>query len=113
MGRVLAGRARLVGLGWVRGRLYDLGPYPGLKETPDPDQVRGEVYELADPEATLSVLDAYESCGPDDRPRLYERRLAPVVLDSGERRSCWVYYYLGPVVEERRIRSGDYARKEV
>jgi gamma-glutamylcyclotransferase (GGCT)/AIG2-like uncharacterized protein YtfP len=110
MAGFLGRNARLISSGRVAGRLYHLGRYPGLKEAVTKEEwVRGDVYELAEPEANLAVLDRYEGCGSEDAPEgLYERRLAEVMLDGGETRTCWVYYYRGPVREEKRIHSGDY-----
>jgi gamma-glutamylcyclotransferase (GGCT)/AIG2-like uncharacterized protein YtfP len=99
-----------MGAGTVPGRLYDLGAYPGMVDAADEgERVRGEVYELDEPEATLTALDRYEGCGPEDpRPWLYERQLAAVTLDGGGRLSAWVYLYRGPLTGARHILSGDY-----
>jgi gamma-glutamylcyclotransferase (GGCT)/AIG2-like uncharacterized protein YtfP len=55
----------------------------------------------------LAELDRYEI----DASALFERRLVPVVCDSAERLTAWVYFYRGPVREEQRIASGDYLRR--
>jgi gamma-glutamylcyclotransferase (GGCT)/AIG2-like uncharacterized protein YtfP len=106
----LAAHARLLGTGSVAGRLYDLGPYPGMTDPlTSGDRVRGDVYELDDPEATLTVLDDYEGCGPSDRqPQLYKRVLRRAVLDDGAARTVWVYVYCGPVDEGQHLPSGEY-----
>jgi gamma-glutamylcyclotransferase (GGCT)/AIG2-like uncharacterized protein YtfP len=111
MAQFLASQARRIGPGKVRGRLYDLGSYPGLVEArAENEWVHGEIYELPQPAETLAVLDRYEGCGPEDRPPLlFERWAAPVVLPTGEVRSCWVYFYKGQVREDQWIVSGDYA----
>jgi gamma-glutamylcyclotransferase (GGCT)/AIG2-like uncharacterized protein YtfP len=110
MAHFLAARGRLVSAGSMCGRLYDLGAYPGMvEESGSEDRVRGEVYELHDPDAALAALDAYEGCGPDDpRPWLFERVLASVTLDGGELVRAWVYCYRGPLTDARPIPSGDY-----
>src|SRR5262245_35044135 len=57
MGRYLAGRGWLFGPARAPGRLYDLGRFPGMTEAVGSDEwVRGVVYELEDPAATLAVL---------------------------------------------------------
>jgi gamma-glutamylcyclotransferase (GGCT)/AIG2-like uncharacterized protein YtfP len=114
MAHFLASRGRWLGAGKVRGRLYDLGSYPGLVAPGgDNEWVYGEVYELGQTAETLAVLDSYEGCSPEDLPPfLFERRPAPVFLPTGEVRSCWMYLYQGPVREEQRLLSGDYARGE-
>src|SRR5262249_5253665 len=110
MAHFLTAHARLVGAASAPGRLYDLGAYPGMVDAADEsERVRGEVYELHEPEATLTALDRYEGCGPQDpRPWLYERQLTAVTLDGGGRLSAWVYLYRGPLTGARPIPSGDY-----
>ena len=77
--------------GWepdaVRGRLFDLGPYPGLIDIGDPmaGWVEGFVRRGLSPEL-LRQLDAYEGS-------LYQR------VRTTTRRHCvvWVYVYNGPL----------------
>jgi gamma-glutamylcyclotransferase (GGCT)/AIG2-like uncharacterized protein YtfP len=108
----LAAHAQLLGPGHCPGRLYDLGPYPGMVGPRGAGEwVHGEVYELAQPEQVLPVLDRYEGCDPEAGPNgLYERRSVPVALPSGDMRTTWAYFYCGTVTEEQRIQSGDYLK---
>jgi gamma-glutamylcyclotransferase (GGCT)/AIG2-like uncharacterized protein YtfP len=112
----LASHARFIGMGRTPGRLYDLGPYPGMVESHgELTWVRGEVHALGDLESSLALLDRYEGCAPGaGRPALYERCRTAVELESGEMCRCWVYLYRGAVEEQKRIVSGDYcgARSE-
>jgi gamma-glutamylcyclotransferase (GGCT)/AIG2-like uncharacterized protein YtfP len=71
-----------------------LGGSPG-------DWVVGDVFELRDG-ATLVALDEYE--GSEE----FRRVPATAVLENGDLVECWVYEYIGPVSEERRIVSGDW-----
>ena len=107
---MLARAARFIGRARMRGRLYELGGYPGLVPAPEADRwVHGEVYELADPEQLLALLDEYEGCGPrDPAPHEYERARAEVWIASGAREEAWVYVYRGPLSGRREIASGDY-----
>jgi gamma-glutamylcyclotransferase (GGCT)/AIG2-like uncharacterized protein YtfP len=95
MGMRLRREARLVGEATVEGRLYSLGPYPGLVETAGaPQRVHGEVYDLRTPATTLAWLDTYEGIVPGKRERSpYERVERPVSLASGETLTAWVYLY--------------------
>ncbi len=77
--------------GWsadaVRGRLFDLGPYPALIDLDDPeaDWVSGHVRQT-DERELVERLDPYE--GVDEG--LFERR--ETFTRSGRR--VWVYVYL-------------------
>jgi gamma-glutamylcyclotransferase (GGCT)/AIG2-like uncharacterized protein YtfP len=111
---LLADGARLLGSGRVRGRLFDLGAFPGLVPAQDPGSwVRGEAYVLLDPERTLARLDEYEGCGRSDpEPHAFARVERDVFLDSGERTAAWVYVYRGSPANGREIVSGDYRSEE-
>jgi len=98
--RVLAAGATLLAPGTVRGRLLDLGRYPGLVE--GAGRVSGEVYRLDDPEL-LPVLDREEGYN-------FERQRAVVTLAGGRRVRAWLYRYRGPRERARPILDGDYRR---
>ena len=59
------GRAQLdqqlkpVGRGWIPAALFDLGIYPAAIPASD-SRVWGEVHQMVQPEAVLSVLDELE-----------------------------------------------------
>jgi gamma-glutamylcyclotransferase (GGCT)/AIG2-like uncharacterized protein YtfP len=97
---VLARRAACLGTGTVRGRLLDLGEYPGLID--GAGRVRGEVYRLDDTEL-LPLLDREEGYN-------FVRRRAIVTLARGRRARVWVYRYRGPRERARPILDGDYRR---
>ena len=97
---VLARGATAMGEGTARGRLLDLGRYPGLVD--GAGRVRGEVYRLDDPEL-LPVLDREEGYN-------FERRRAMVTLANGRRVRAWLYRYRGPREHSTPIHDGDYRR---
>jgi gamma-glutamylcyclotransferase (GGCT)/AIG2-like uncharacterized protein YtfP len=97
---VLARGAAFVGAGRMRGRLLDLGRYPGL--IAGSGVVRGEVFRLDRPEL-LPALDREEGYN-------FERRLATVRLARGRRARAWAYWYRGPQHRAVRIPDGDYRR---
>lgn len=74
--------ASFVGDGKVRGRLYDLGAYPGLQLDYSGALVNGEVYEVTD--EMLRKLDEFELTSD------YERREVEVEHGS-EPGKCWIY----------------------
>jgi gamma-glutamylcyclotransferase (GGCT)/AIG2-like uncharacterized protein YtfP len=95
---VLARAATFLGPGSVRGRLVDLGRFPGLIE--GRGRVRGEIYRLDDPEL-LTVLDREEGYN-------FERRRATVTSTRGRRARAWVYRYRGARHRAVPIPDGDY-----
>lgn len=107
----LAARAHYVGPARTRGRLYDLGRFPGLCAPRSRHEwVSGDVYEL--PEfALMRALDRYEN-EPRGRCAAFERIAAIVELDVRAARSrmrvAWLYAYRGCVLRRARIRAGDY-----
>jgi gamma-glutamylcyclotransferase (GGCT)/AIG2-like uncharacterized protein YtfP len=76
----------------IRGRLYDLGPYPALG--PGEDVVRGEVWHLA-PEhigETLSSLDEVEGA-TRLKTAYYRRIVVSCRTDDGRDIDAWVYEF--------------------
>jgi gamma-glutamylcyclotransferase (GGCT)/AIG2-like uncharacterized protein YtfP len=108
MARLLRAGSRHVGVARVRGRLYDLGRYPGLKPARRTgDWVIGDLYELRAPRALLRMLDRYEAGARGlERPRFVRVR-APAKI--GRRMgSAWLYTYRLAIRPDRLIRGGDY-----
>jgi gamma-glutamylcyclotransferase (GGCT)/AIG2-like uncharacterized protein YtfP len=106
-------RLRPVGAASVRGRLYDLGEYPGaILSKSSRSVIRGEVFELPSDAQTLSSLDSYEGFEPG-KPgsSLFVRRTWPVVMDDGTRLRCWVYVYNGDTRRALPVRSGRYTQR--
>lgn len=97
--------ARFAGRASMTGRLYDLGPYPGvIRNSANGSRVFGELYELPAGEAqnVLRRIDRYE--GPE-----YDRKRAFVTLPSGRRRVAWVYVLRKqPSNASREVLSGRY-----
>lgn len=136
-------RARFLGKGSIRARLYDLGPYPGAKlaGNSSEDFVKGELYQLGDPEPAIMMLDKYEGYSrlePDKS--LFIRELVTVTLglhstsaplrsrlgnsvsepcalagdvenSTVRNRRAWTYLYNRPVDEAKLIPSGNYRER--
>jgi gamma-glutamylcyclotransferase (GGCT)/AIG2-like uncharacterized protein YtfP len=109
---LLAGSAQFLGEALCRGRLYRIDDYVGLVPSNGPqDLVRGEVYELGEPQILLPRLDDHEGCGPRfSRPTEFVRRSRAVWLDDGTILAAWVYLYNRSIDGLTRIESGDFLR---
>lgn len=112
MARVLGNHAKRVGRAYFRGRLFDLGKYPGAIPSASPtDRVVGELHRLEPGREAplLEELDRYEGWDPI-RPRTSEfmRVRAEVDSETGDRIEAWIYIYNLPTERLERIASGDY-----
>ena len=109
MADYLKRESQFLGEAYLRGRLYDLGQYPGL--VPDensPYLVYGHVFELYSPETALKILDHYEDI-PDGKETTneYIRSLLNVSLEN-KPFDCWVYIYNHSTQGLKEIKSGNY-----
>jgi len=99
MARWLRRAARYLGSATTRGRLYDLGAYPGLRFAGRRETVAGDVYRIANARV-FRVLDRYEA--------RFVRERCSVRLARGAHGSAWVYRYRYPVGRAVHIAGGDY-----
>ena len=103
--RLLAAQARYAGAGRMLGRLYDLGNHPGaVPSKVQGEWVRGEVFLLKRPPATLAALDRYEGSE-------YERKMVRVQLAS-ETHIEAAAYFLKREPTSGRIRSGEWNKHD-
>ena len=98
------------GNGRMTAALFDLGIYPAAVPAGNENaRVRGEVYEMTDVPAVLTVLDEIEGYSPaNPDTSLYTRLVTPVTLDAGNVVDAWAYFYNAPLGRAERIASGDY-----
>ena len=89
--RLLRAVATPLGRAAVPGSIYRVRHFPAYRPQPE-GEVRGELYRLHTPAATLAVLDEYEG-------EQFER----LVING-----AWLYQYKGNPPEEARIASGDF-----
>lgn len=75
----------------TRGRIYDLGEYPGLVD--GGDMVLGQLWHLADGDLShaLRVLDQIE-CSGDDGVDVYVRRVVECVVIGGASQRGYAYF---------------------
>ena len=104
-------RLRRVGQGFVRGKLYDLGDYPGAVLTRNGPLIRGLVFELPDDPSVLEQLDRYEEFD-SSRPNgsLFVRKRRVVNLQNGKKIVCWIYTYNGSTDTASPLPSGRYTK---
>ena len=107
---LLEAATRAVAPARMRGRLFDLGWYPGFVPAYQSGSwVYGEIHTLNDPEETLARVDEYEGCSPDNpRPHEFERVEMDAELEDGTHVPAWVYVYKGEVEGKPEVKSGDY-----
>ena len=88
----------------LKGRLYDLGAYPGLVLNKE-DIIYGELYKIVHPKA-LNILDEYERFDDNDSSNsLYIRRCIQLVHPKQQ---AWVYVYNGDTSKKKRVESGSW-----
>jgi gamma-glutamylcyclotransferase (GGCT)/AIG2-like uncharacterized protein YtfP len=99
--------AAFVSLATARGRLYNVGAYPGMIE--GDGEVRGELYRSDDEAVVLEVLDEVEGYDPlDSDASEYVRLKLDVRTDDGRAVSAWLYLYDREVKGLPQISSGDW-----
>lgn len=101
-------QSEFVSTGQVRGRLYDLGQYPGLVLGRAENYVQGHIFRILNTEVLLPFLDEYEGLLPDDPAASEYRRQAAEVEAAARSYRCWMYLYNQVVDDLRLIESGDY-----
>ena len=108
-------RLRRIGVAYVRGRLYNLGDYPGgVIDLSANTSIRGELVELPADKAILDALDRYEEFDPS-RPQesLFIRKKAKIRLANGRKVEGWMYVYNRNPGNAPVIRGGNYSRSRV
>jgi gamma-glutamylcyclotransferase (GGCT)/AIG2-like uncharacterized protein YtfP len=106
--RAVARTLRRCGAARLRGRLYDLGPYPGAIADPAAAWVHGEIVELTAASPPLAWFDAYEEFDPAQPDRGgYRRERHAVETDAGPV-ACWVYLLVREPAGAPRIASGEW-----
>lgn len=104
----LRDEAKLIGAARAEGRLYDLGGYPGAIFETGAGDIAGEVFELADAEALLAVLDEYEGLAGVDPVGDYARISIDIFLLDGRKLEVWSYALVRELGETARVHSGNW-----
>jgi gamma-glutamylcyclotransferase (GGCT)/AIG2-like uncharacterized protein YtfP len=103
-------KLKCVGEGFIFGRLYDLGEYPGaVLDTSLSNKIFGKIYELPGDSELLDRLDAYEEFDPEHPAKsLFVRRQAAITRPNKKKVKGWVYEYNGDVRSLPLIKNGSY-----
>ena len=98
-----------LGKGFFRGKLFDLGEYPGAIYEPASDyKVYGNIFELKNITATLGKLDEYEEVGDKyGKPNEYRREIIDIFYNDSVIK-CWVYLFNRDTKNYPQIISGGY-----
>ena len=108
-------RLRRIGAAYVRGRLYNLGEYPGaIIDQSSNTSIHGELVELPADKAVLDALDKYEEFD-SSRPEksLFVRKKAKIELASGRSVEAWIYVYNRDPGNAPIVRGGNYSKSRV
>jgi len=91
----LKNNSRFYSPGKLKGKLYDIGEYPGAAFCGDDENyIYGSILELINIEKVLPVIDDYEGYGDAQvQPNEFIRALASVETQAGSV-ICWLYFLL-------------------
>lgn len=94
----------------VRGKLYDLGGYPGLILDRDGELIVGEVLELSEAKTQFRAFDEYEGFTENAVSQsLFVRTKCRAVFPGGQFIEAWIYIYNQALTAARLVESGNYA----
>lgn len=95
---------------WVRGRLVDLGDYPGAVLDPKSDsKIQGEIWAIDSHPSPFPKLDAYEEFVPASPERSLFVRKRTTVHTRSETLIAWIYVPRVVAATAPVISSGDWA----
>ena len=105
---LLKNNSSYVASGSFKGRLYNIGPYPGaVYDNRAGASVFGHIIKMQNDDKLLLMLDEYEGYGEkESQPNEFIREIVPVTTAAGGTICCWVYLYNLPAIPYRQIRSG-------
>jgi gamma-glutamylcyclotransferase (GGCT)/AIG2-like uncharacterized protein YtfP len=111
-GIYLRDNSRFYAAGKIKGKLYDIGEYPGavlLRE--GNEYICGTILQIDNSGDVLAVIDLYEGFGDDQpQPNEFIRILTEAETGVGTI-NCWIYLYNLPVDGLVAIRDGQYLKQ--
>ena len=108
-------RFRRLGPAHVRGRLYDLGEFPGaVLDSSSRTIIHGELVALPSDGEILEALDRYEEFDPSNpKKSLFLRKKTKVYMANGSSREGWIYVYNRHPAKAKLVGGGDYIGSKV
>ncbi|MFB3915331.1 MAG: gamma-glutamylcyclotransferase [Terriglobales bacterium] len=108
-------KLRPIGPATVRGRLYNLGRYPGaILDAGSSGHISGQVFALPADTDVLARLDEYEGFDPaDPGDSLFVRQECRAAMLNGNIVKCWIYVYNRKIGSVRPVPGGRYSPKEL
>ena len=95
--------------GSMKGVLYDLNDYPGMKI--GEGLVHGELVKMNDVESCLNDMDSIEGFyGYESENSLYDRTIVQILTNDGAK-WAWTYVYSGHIDVKTRIESGRWKQR--
>ena len=110
-GVYLRDNSKFYSQGTVKGKLYNIGEYPGAVLLPNNDDaIYGIILKMDDPETALELIDIYEGFGEGhQQPNEFIRILTDADTENGPV-TCWIYVYNLPTQGLILIESGRYIK---
>jgi gamma-glutamylcyclotransferase (GGCT)/AIG2-like uncharacterized protein YtfP len=108
-------KINFVGKGFVKGKIFDIGEYPGFIETSDNSSlIKGEIYSFySDDINILKFLDNYEGYYENNiQESEYIRKKKNIRMNNDNKMiRAWIYVYRMPKDQVfKEIKSGDYLK---
>ncbi|HTK39042.1 MAG TPA: gamma-glutamylcyclotransferase family protein [Pyrinomonadaceae bacterium] len=104
-------KLKYIGNGFVYGRLYDLGKYPGaIFDRFHESKIFGKIYELPDSQI-LKEFDNYEEYDPNKPTKsLFVRKQVLINRSNQKKIKAWVYEYNRDVGKSPLIENGRFTK---
>ncbi len=106
---------RRIGAATTRGKLYDLGDFPGaIVDSSSSTFIHGEVFELPSNGTGLAMLDDYEEFEPQSpETSLFVRTKTQVRLKDGRLLNAWIYLYNRDPADAPEVIDGNFPRSRI
>jgi gamma-glutamylcyclotransferase (GGCT)/AIG2-like uncharacterized protein YtfP len=111
MATFLKQEGQYLGEAYIKGKLFDLGRYPGLIYLPKGEkEVFGHLYEIYNPKFCFSILDRYEGIMPNAPESSEYKRENCIIQFQEQEMESWVYLYNFETNKLKEIPSGNYLK---